>query len=65
MRHSPKYPKMLLMDYSLTRKLLPKCCSVMLYLGPSLPWEFSKIHLKQQGELQRTKLQLKCTNQEL
>merc|ERR1711872_282869 len=32
MRHSPKYLKMLLMDSSLTRKLLPKCCSVMLYL---------------------------------
>merc|ERR1711872_1166295 len=43
MRHSPKYPKMLLVDSSLTRKLLPKCCSVMLYLEPSLPWECSKI----------------------
>merc|ERR1711884_827666 len=62
MRHSPKYPKMLLMDYSLTRKLLPKCCSVMLYLGPSLPWECSKINLIQQGELQRTKLERRCTN---
>merc|ERR1719334_1743250 len=65
MRHLPKYLKMPLMDYSLTRKLLPKCCSVMLYLGPSLPWECSKINLIQQEEQQRTELQLRCTNLEL
>merc|ERR1711872_794478 len=60
MRHSLKYPEMLLVDSSLTRKLLPKCCSVMLYLGPSLPWECSKINLIQQGELYRTELELRC-----
>merc|ERR1719445_2666202 len=64
MRHLPKYLKMLLMDCSLTRKLLPKCCSVMLYLGPNLLWECSKINLIQQGELQKTKLERRCTNQE-
>merc|ERR1719445_1666896 len=65
MRHLPKYLKMLLMDCLLTRKLLPKCCSVMLYLGPSLPWECSKINLIQQGEPQRIEFQLRCTNPEL
>merc|ERR1711872_202366 len=65
MRHSPKYLKMLLMDCSLTRKLLPNCFSVMLYPGLSLPWECSKINLIQQGEQQRTELQLRCTNPEL
>merc|ERR1719445_2106985 len=65
MRHLPKYLKMLLVDCSPTRKLLPKCFSVMLYLGPNLPWECSKIDLIQQGELQRTESQLRCTNQEL
>merc|ERR1719334_1844123 len=65
MRHLPKYPKMLLISCSLTRKLLPKCCSVMLCLVPSLPWECSKINLIQQEEQQRTELQLRCTNLEL
>merc|ERR1719336_759469 len=62
MRHLPKYLKMLLMDCSLTRKLLPKCCSGMLYLGPSLPWECSKINSIQQAELLKTKLEHRCTN---
>merc|ERR1719427_1536438 len=62
MRHSPKYLKMLLMDYLLTRKLLLKCCFVMLYQEPSLPWECSKMNLIQQGELLRTEFQLKCTD---
>merc|ERR1711872_155693 len=63
MRHSLKYPKMLLMDSSLTRKLLPKCCSVMLYLVPSLPWDCSYQHISTQLlELQKTELELRCTD---
>merc|ERR1719408_1075653 len=31
MRHLLKYPKMLLMDYLLTKKLSPKCCFDMSY----------------------------------
>merc|ERR1719445_1549003 len=63
MRHLPKYLKMLLMDFSLTKKLSPKCCSDMLYLVPSSPRDCSYQHVSTQlVELQRTELELRCTD---
>merc|ERR1719369_561425 len=61
MRHLPKYPKMHLMDYLLTKKLSPRCCFAMLYQEPSLPRECSRMNLILQGELLRTELELRCS----
>merc|ERR1711970_620615 len=55
MRRSPKCPKMFSMAYLLTKKLSPKCCSVMLYPGPSLSRDCSYQHIwRRLGELRRT-----------
>merc|ERR1711872_225286 len=51
------------MDYSLTKKLLPKCCFDMLCLVPSLPRDCSYQHISTQlVELQKTELELICTD---
>merc|ERR1719516_676011 len=53
MRHLLKYPKMLLMDYLLTKKLSPKCCFDMSYQEQSLRRECSYQHISTQlAELQ-------------
>merc|ERR1712002_1390644 len=44
MRHLLKYPKMLLMDYLLTKKLSPKCCFDMSYQEQSLRRDCSYQH---------------------
>merc|ERR1711921_25716 len=45
MRHLLKYPKMLLMDYLLTKKLSPKCCFDMSYQEQSLLRDCSYQHI--------------------
>merc|ERR1719283_804539 len=63
MRHLPKYLKMLLMDCSLTKKLSPKCCFDMLCLVPSSQRDCSYQHISTQlVELQKTELELRCTD---